>query len=337
VYSDGTGLHRDVAEAAARAGLDFVITTDHNVWVDGVEGYYDSTLLLVGEEIHDVRRIPQVNHLLVYGTEVELATRADDPQALVNEVRERGGLCFLAHPFERRGRAAPGLIPIPWVEWGVEGYDGLEVWNTMSEFKGLLWSKLAALIYAYFPGLGIEGPFRPTLRKWNQILATGQRVTALGNSDAHATTYHLGPLRRKLFPYEKLFRWVNTHVLLEQPLGNGLSNDKGTLYDGLRAGRTWVGYDRIAPTQGFRFRARTGPRVATIGDELVRAAAVIFEIETPRMGYIRLLRNGRVVARAQGEKLSFTTAEAGVYRVEVYRNFRMQRRGWIFSSPIYVR
>ena len=51
-YSDGTGLHSDVAEAAAQAGLDFVIVTDHNVWVDGMDDYYGDVLVLVGEEIH---------------------------------------------------------------------------------------------------------------------------------------------------------------------------------------------------------------------------------------------------------------------------------------------
>ena len=39
-YSDGAGTHAEIARAAVRAGLDFVVVTDHNVWVDGLEGYY---------------------------------------------------------------------------------------------------------------------------------------------------------------------------------------------------------------------------------------------------------------------------------------------------------
>ena len=38
-YSDGHGTHADLAEAALRAGLDAIIVTDHNVWVNGIEGY----------------------------------------------------------------------------------------------------------------------------------------------------------------------------------------------------------------------------------------------------------------------------------------------------------
>ncbi|MGZ9235150.1 MAG: histidinol-phosphatase, partial [Anaerolineales bacterium] len=33
VYSDGSGTHKDIAQAALRTGLDVVIVTDHNVLV----------------------------------------------------------------------------------------------------------------------------------------------------------------------------------------------------------------------------------------------------------------------------------------------------------------
>ena len=82
-YSDGEKYHYDIAEAAIAAGLDFIVVTDHNVWVDGIERYVENeqgrVLLLVGEEIHDARREPQGNHLLVYGAERELAMHAAEP------------------------------------------------------------------------------------------------------------------------------------------------------------------------------------------------------------------------------------------------------------------
>ena len=37
-YSDGKGTHQEIAKAALHAGLDVVIVTDHNVWVNGPEG-----------------------------------------------------------------------------------------------------------------------------------------------------------------------------------------------------------------------------------------------------------------------------------------------------------
>jgi hypothetical protein len=336
-YSDGEGLHTEVALAAAQAGLDFVIVTDHNVWVQDCEGYYGKVLLLVGEEIHDVRRIPPANHLLVYNAESELATFAPDPQTLIDEVNRRGGFSYIAHPYEYTGRLSPDLVAIPWEDWDVTGYTGLEVWNYMSEFKSLLRGPLSAIFYAYFPALGIRGPFRATLRKWDELLVQGKRVAAIGGADAHATPYSLGPLHRVVFPYEYLFRGVNTHILVERPFNGVLEHDKALVYEALWAGRTWAGYDLPASTTGFRFVARSGVDQATLGEELVRAGATVFEVQTPCAADIRLLRNGRVVARVQGKMLKYTTAEAGVYRVEAYRRYRLARRGWIFSSPIYVK
>jgi hypothetical protein len=333
-YSDGVALHAEVARAAADAGLDFIVITDHNVWVDGCEGYHGEVLLLVGEEVHDVRRKPQGNHLLAYGAEAELVLQAADPQGLIDEVNRQGGFCYLAHPYEYAGS---GYVAIPWLDWDVEGYVGLEIWNYMAEFKALTRGRLAGIYYAYFPAQGIRGPFRATLRRWDQLLAQGKRTSAIGNSDVHGTTFTLGPLRRVLFPYEYLFRCVNTHILTEHPFNGNLEHDKQLVYDALRAGRTWAGYDLPASTAGFRFHARSNANHAVMGGELARAGAVIFEVHTPHNADIRLILNGQVVARARGRSLKYTSAETGAYRVEVYRWYRMGRRGWIFSSPIYVR
>ncbi len=57
VYSDGTGDHNEIGNAALQAGIDVVIVTDHNVLVQGMERFFQrdeqKTLLLVGEEVHD--------------------------------------------------------------------------------------------------------------------------------------------------------------------------------------------------------------------------------------------------------------------------------------------
>jgi len=335
VYSDGTTVHGGVAAAAAKAGLDFVVTTDHNVWVNGCEGYYDGVLLLIGEEVHDVRRDPQGNHLLAYGVDKEVVSFASDSQELIDHVKQQGGFAYLAHPVEY-GKPRVGGEPLPWGDWDVTGYTGLEIWNYMSEFKARLHTKLGAIIYAYLPTLAIRGPFTETLRRWDELLAAGKRVAAIGGADAHAKTYSLGPLTRVIFPYEHLFRAINTHVLTEHRLNGSLERDKALIYEALRAGHTWVGYDGMASTEGFRFRARSGTNEAIMGGELVRHGAVNFTIHTPQRADTRLIRTGQLVAQRSGVDLTVTTAEPGAYRVEVYRRYRGGRRGWIFSSPIYV-
>ncbi len=64
-YSDGTGGHEEIAHFAAQAGLDFLIVTDHNLYLAGRQGWYGDVLLLVGEELHDPGRA-QVNHYLAF-------------------------------------------------------------------------------------------------------------------------------------------------------------------------------------------------------------------------------------------------------------------------------
>src|SRR5512144_1122898 len=90
-YSDGHASHAEIVQAAFKTGLDVVIVTDHNVWVNGPEDYYREgnrrVLLLIGEEIHDQARQPQKSHLLAIGANRELATLAYDPQRLVDGIR----------------------------------------------------------------------------------------------------------------------------------------------------------------------------------------------------------------------------------------------------------
>ena len=73
-YSDGELYHDDIAQAALAAGLDFIVVTDHNVRVCGPEGYHVAAngrrvLVLIGEEVHDVARPSQSNHMLALGVQ----------------------------------------------------------------------------------------------------------------------------------------------------------------------------------------------------------------------------------------------------------------------------
>jgi hypothetical protein len=340
-YSDGTLYHVDIARAALTAGLDFVVVTDHNVWVREVEGIYSEPtgrrlMLLTGEEVHDVRRRPQVNHLLVYGADAEVAQYATHPQRLIDAVRTAGGFCFLAHPFEK---AAPrvGEPAINWVDWEVSGFVGLEIWNYMSEFKSLARYWFNALRYARDPAAGIRGPFPPLLALWDKLLLEGRRVAAIGGADAHGRAYRWGPWERVIFPYEYLFRAVNTHVLTPYPFSGEFMHDRAQIYDALRHGHAWVGYDLIHPTEGFRFSGQAWRAEAIMGDELPVGTGATLQVRTPVMADIRLVRHGYVVkSEERATNLTHITSEPGAYRAEVFLPFRGRRRGWIFSNPIYL-
>jgi hypothetical protein len=340
-YSDGSGSHAQIAQAALRCGLDAIIITDHNVWVDGPEDYYRlgdrRVLLMVGEEVHDQARDPQKNHLLIFGARQELAPLAHDPQRLLDGVAKAGGLAFLAHPVDPAAPAV-GEDDLSWETWDVSGYTGIELWNGFSEFKTLLKSKLHALYYIMYPRRINRGPLPEALARWDALLAAGKRVVAVGGSDAHQSTRRLGPLRLTIFPYEFHFQTVNTHVLVPRPLKEDAVEDSRMILDALGDGHTFVGFDLPASTAGFRFIAQGKEGMVVMGDEISAEGGVTFQIRLPLRTECRLLKDGKVIKKwGNRDFCTHITTEPGVYRVEAYLDYLGIRRGWIFSNPIYVR
>ena len=341
IFSDGSGTHPDIANAAIETGLDAVIVTDHNILVEDQEGYYGKgerkVLLLVGEEIHDQKRVPQKNHMLVFGVKKELAGEAEDSNQLIKLVNQAGGLSFLAHPIDP---AAPlfNQDDLSWVDWDVSGYTGIELWNGFSEFKTRLTSKIQAIYYAYQPKKVARGPIPETLELWNRLLAEGRRVVAIGGSDAHAMNASLGPFKRILFPYEYHFQAINTHLLLPLPLSGNVKNDKESIYDALRHGHAFVGYDLPHPTRGFQFKADGSDQSGIMGDEIILGDGVTLQIKLPLAVECHLIKDGEIIKSWQNRNVcSYSTTSPGTYRVEAYLYYKGDRRGWIFSNPIYIR
>jgi len=340
-YSDGSGTHQHIAQAALAAGLDAVIVTDHNVLPQGFEGYYKGNnkkvLMLIGEEVHDQARNPQKNHLLAFNAGRELATFAHDPQTLIDQTREAGGLAFLAHPHDPSAPAF-GETDITWEAWNARGFHGIELWNALSELKTILPTKLHGAFYSFFPQLVAHHPIPATLAKWDELLATGQKIIAIGGSDAHALHAHLGAFSRIIFPYEFHFRAVNTHIITPEVLSGDTQKDKKMIYDALAAGHCFVGYDLPARTNGFTFPAQGKEKNAIMGDEIPAKNGVTLQAKLPFPAEIRLLKDGQTIQTWQNQSSCVhISAEAGVYRVEAYRRFLGKRRGWIYSNPIYVR
>lgn len=340
-YSDGSGTHKDIAAAALKTDVDVVIVTDHNILVHGFEGYYKEKnkkiLMLIGEEVHDQARDPQKNHLLVFDANREMATFADSPQNLIDQVRESGGLSFLAHPDDPEAKAFKET-DISWEDWSVRNYTGIELWNALSELKTVVPTLLHGAFYAFFPAFVASQPIPNTLARWDELLASGNKVVAIGGSDAHALHMNLGPIHRVIFPYEFHFRTVNTHALLSGPLSGDVTSDKALLYKALAAGHCFVGYDLPAPTNGFRFSAQGRESTAIMGDEIPAKFGVTLQAKVPSHAEIRLLKDGQVI-QTWSNQLSCThiTSEPGVYRIEAYRQYLGKKRGWIYSNPIYVR
>ena len=232
--------------------------------------------------------------MLIFNAEREMATYAPDPQNLLNQVRKAGGLSFLAHPIDPE---APkfGQGDLSWVSWDLSGFTGIELWNAMSEFKSLLTGYLSAIRYALnFDQVG-HGPFPEVLKIWDNLLAKGQPVVAVGGSDAHAMHGSLGPIKRILFPYENHFRAVNTHLLLDKPLTGNIAQDKKMIYQAIAAGHAFIGYDLPASTKGFHFTAHTEGKTFWMGDQIKAGTSTTLQIKLPEATECLLLKDGEVI------------------------------------------
>jgi len=364
-HSDGFGSFADLIDGAVRGGLDYVFVTDHNVLVrEEEEGYRQGVLTLVGQEVHDTQREPSGNHMLCLGVESDVSSQASDPQQLIEAVCQQNALAFLAHPIEEATELFSKCYP--WDNWEVTDYHGVELWNYLSGFRGYTTGYLRAALVGFFPHLFAEGPLPAMLKKWDEL--TQERpVVALGGTDVHSIRYNLGPISRRFLSYEESAKALNTHILSSTPFLGPQSDgshdyrdprtlhDRNVVLDALRRGNCWLGYDLVGSTRGFRFWAERdapeGPSssldqplspddsgFALMGDSvtLPNGMSLDLHVKSPGVADTRILRNGRIVSQGLTSTLTYQVRDAGVYRVEVWKQRWGKPRGWIFSNPIYV-
>jgi hypothetical protein len=335
-YSDGTGEIPDIVRAAAELRLDFMLMTDHNSLrpkKDGWEGWRDGVAVIIGYEINDRR---DRNHYLAFGLDETVGVRIP-AREYVRRVRAAGGIGFIAHPDEKRDRL-PEHPSYPWDAWDAEDFDGIEIWNHMSEWtEGLTEeNKYQRFIH---PLKSIIAPPAETLRRWDALNRI-RRVTALGGTDAHAHKADvMGFFNVEVFPYKVMFRSIHTHVLLDEPLHCGSAEhfaaDSRRILEALRAGHAFVANSYHGDARGFEFHATQNRVRHPQGSELAWDPGHVtrLTVRAPQRCDLRLLRNGDIVAREDGTDLSHKVSEPGAYRVEAW----LRGKGWIFSNHIRIR
>lgn len=336
-YSDGTHSFAEVCQAADRAGLDYLLMTDHDNMEavrDHGEKYWGRTLVLIGVEI-----TPRFNHYLAYGVS-DFPSRDLPPQDFIQAVSAGGGVGFCAHPHDGGSRVLRQK-EFCWRDWDVTGYTGLEVWNYFSSWVfgcDSWWRALRGGIFADWQCVARD-PEPRTLAEWDR-LGQARRVVGIGGVDAHGMRVRLlGPLAVTFHPYFRSFRTVRTHLLLDEACSGDVDHDRGQILAALRAGRAFIANWERGDPRGFRFAATVAGGEVTMGAEAPHPGApgavrfsVALDGEAPA-ATIRLLWNGQVAAEVHGSTLVAADVGPGVYRVEVTR----RGRGWIYSNPIYLR
>lgn len=335
VFSDGSGEVPDIAKFADEVGLDFIILTDHNTvraLTEGYEKWYGNTLFLVGCEINDKEN---KNHYLAFGIDEAFSTRLP-AKDYVKKVKDAGGIGFLAHPHEKRTHMKEHP-PFPWTDWKIKDFDGLEIWNHMSEWMENLTEENKYRSFLH-PLRTIEAPPQETLEIWDK-LNQERKVTAIGGVDAHAHKYNLlGFMEVEIFPYKVLFKSIRTHVLVDEEIIKGdsvehINKAKWLIYNAMKDGRSFIANDYHGDSKGFRFFAEKGKKIFKMGDSFTAKGNIVLKVLLPGLeGSIRLIRNGRITEIIEGMTAEFIVNEKGAYRVEVFRN----NSAWIYSNHIRI-
>ncbi|MBS3977648.1 MAG: CehA/McbA family metallohydrolase [Syntrophomonadaceae bacterium] len=335
-YSDGSGSVRDIVHAAENAGIDVVGITDHSTlaaWERGEEGWHGAVFVLVGVEINQA-----INHYLAFGIENLVADDDALPQNVINKVHQMGGIGFIAHPYEKGSPLIESGRSFPWTDWQVKDYTGICIWNYTSQWRDSIRSASEALWRVYIaPNNPIKSACPGALWRWDQENLKRQ-VVAIGGSDAHAVQVKYGPFKPVIFPYEFLFRCINTHILTGTPLAGNHPNDRQILLTALAQGHCFIAFDYYYPARGFRFQAVNDHQLLSVmGDTCPLSPGVALEVALPYPGEIRLIKNGQLTVVQKGSKAGWRIAEPGVYRVEVWKRvYGLKSMAWIYSNPIYV-
>ncbi|MCP4580650.1 MAG: PHP domain-containing protein [candidate division Zixibacteria bacterium] len=328
-YSDGTKTIPEIANLANEVGLDFIMITDHMTlepYQQGLEGFYGKTAVLIGYEINDA---DDKNHYLAFGLDQTLPS---DLKAVdyVRQVNKKGGLGIIAHPDEVRSKLVkyPGY---PWSDWRIEGYDGIEIWNHMSQWMESL-SHWNMLKQAFMPRRALKSPTNRILKIWDEK-SQKQRILGIGSIDVHAYPYKLGPLRVTIFPYKVQFKAIRTHLLLSNEVKSDFGLYKQAIYDSLRRCRAFISNYRWGDAAGFEFYCENSAGRAWSGDDLTWEEDSIIMVSLPKYADLKIIQNGQQYFFGRGREFEIKASRPGLYRVEVY----VRDKGWIFSNHIRIK
>lgn len=341
VRSDGSGTVDEIATAAGRAGLQFVILTDHG---DGTRppdrpGYRAGVLVIDAVELNT-----GAGHYVVLGLPAAPYPLAGAPDAVIEDVQRLGGFGIAAHPGSPR-------TSMSWQAWDA-AFDGVEWMNADSEWRDEPWWPIARSLVT----LGL----RPTaslaalldrpegvLSQWD-VVTRRRRVVALAGADAHA---RLG-IRARTDPdasgthlpwpgYELSFRTFSNHVLLDAPMTGNAQADASRLIDALRQGRAFTVIDGLATPGGLQFSGASGTHVAQMGEDLVAdgPATLTARMAAPPGTSLVLFRDGQRMRAFSGDFEEQVPGDhPGVYRLEAYLASAggISPVPWMVSNPIYV-
>jgi hypothetical protein len=324
-FSDGSGNLESIVRVAQKAGLSWIIITDHN-YFDFEEGIYNGVYVLKGEEISPDNK----NHYLAIGIKNYIAPN-DCPQVYIDEVRKQNGVGFAAHPDES-GTRKNNYPPIVWDKTFIP--DGVEIWNWFSSWADGLNSKnIFTLAFSYFfkSRLIKKAPDK-SLRWWDELNSKSQSVVpAIGGVDAHALKLNKYIVPITVFPYDKMFKTINNVLMTDKPLSKDFKIAKSQILKAIKQGNNLVINEAVLGTIPD-IEIKNEVKTAQCGETLELDKKTYLNVKVSKKALIKVILNGRELYECFAKKCNLLLTEIGKYRVEILIN----KKGFVYSNPIVV-
>jgi hypothetical protein len=355
----------EILRVLKTTGIDFICLSDHCVegradfdlqW----RGLHEGKLFIPGFEMR--------NGFMPFGVNPGVVlSNTTDPPVLARQIADNGGLLFYAHPEQPRDWDRPELVGLEIYNIHVDfkrirgGVGSLlpdlllshrrypeQIFHSISqrpvEFVRR-WDDLNRTrhmtaiagndchqnvgyraFYTRDGTIRIEDTSPETLKEFRLNWITRPLASLC-----------FGPLEpdRKLFhfqldPYERMARFVNTHVLARELT-------EPAVKDALRAGRVFVGFDMVADSAGFRWFATDGTNRAVMGESAAFSVNVRLQARSPLPCRFTIFREGAPAVQVEGYEIEWAPPGPGKYRVEAELKMLKEWIPWVYANPIELR
>ncbi len=331
-YSDGSEGIETIAKIAKKAGLDWIIITDHNTlagYLNNKEGWYDGVAVLIGEEIS-----PDLSdHYLGLGINSFISENTQ-PEEYINEVKKQGGIGFIAHPDESTTRKNP-QEPLRWTNWDIKGFDGIELWNYLSDWTDNMTESSLYLDYL-FRMKKLSGPSEKIKKWWDNlnIQNPDKIIPAIAGVDAHSFIYNVCGISIKVFDYIDSFKAVLNEIYLDNKLSASFDEAKKQILNSLKSGKNTIINKHWSKKNNkeFKFFIQNVYQNAYPGDFIRLDSVTALNVNLPRKAGIKLIHNGELILEKFTQDYILKDLEQGKYRLEVF----YKEHPWIFTNPIVV-
>ena len=344
--SDGSSPPEVVAAAAARAGLAFVVFTDHGdaTRVPDPPTYRAGVLCLDGVEISTTG-----GHYVALDAGASPYPLGGEPRDVIADVARLGGFGIAAHPDSPKRELA-------WHDW-TSPIDGIEILNPDTAWREHAylgtWRSRAHLIsslvtYPWRPTETIGALLTPSAgarAAWDRLTAA-RAVVGVSGVDAHArlalrdTEPAESRFALPIPGYETSFRAMSVRVRPTGSLTGDAVVDASRILAGVRKGDLYTAVDAFAAPPRLTVAMTQGDRQAAMGDAVTDGPGLALQVRhNGGDGFVAQVWKGGAIVSSHDEPefTSPVTTGPGAYRVEVRDPRHPDGPAWLTSNPVYVR